>query len=109
MTKTIKMKQDDRKPDLTAKLVNDAGTAYDLSGCTVKFFMKDSQGTIKINGTSASIVNAATGQVKYEWATGDTDTPGTFYGLFQVVYSAGIVMSAPAQNFIEIIIEKKIA
>jgi len=44
---------------------------------------------------SAIIANASEGEVKYEWADGDTDQTGKFEAEFEVTYSDGSVETFP--------------
>jgi len=42
------------------------------------------------------------GRVRYAWQTGDTDTPGTFQGEFEVTYSTGEIETFPNDGFLAI-------
>lgn len=88
----IYMVQDDLNPPVDFQISNDdavidpitgdvitPATAYDLTGCTVKFYMKHIDGTVVNSGHPAcAIVDAATGQARYTFQTGDTAKPGKY-------------------------------
>ena len=63
--------------------------AVDLTGCTVKVYMtpKGAHSTKTINGATATIVDATTGQVRYQWQTADIATIGEYDFQF-IVYNA---------------------
>jgi hypothetical protein len=97
------IKEDNTLPDLTANLVQSDGTAINLASVsTIRFYMYDQNTkTEKVNG-AASVVTAAAGSVKYEWATGDTDTVGRYYGSFYLTYSNGKILTVPNKEYINI-------
>lgn len=66
---------------VTEQLKGADGKAINLTGYSVKFFMREgSSETLKVNNKAATIVDAASGKVSYAWKTADIDTPGEFYG-----------------------------
>jgi hypothetical protein len=71
-------------PLLTATLSDESGV-LNLSGASgVKFQMRaPGSNTLKIDA-AADIVTPATGEVRYTWATGNTDTSGLYLGWFEV-------------------------
>jgi hypothetical protein len=69
---------------------NTAGvmTAKDLTGLTVTFSMVNAAtGAVKVSAQSATIVTAASGIVSYDFAAGDVDTAGIYWGRFTVTQS----------------------
>lgn len=63
------------------------GVAQDLTGATVKFMMRsEDTATFKVNA-AATIVDAPTGSVRYDWALADTDTAGDYVAWFRVTIS----------------------
>ena len=96
------MKRNDTRPGLLATL---SLAASDVIS-SVKFFMATPQGTLKVNGTAASIVTqpSATsgGQVQYSWAVGDSDTAGQYRGEFEVTLSSGRKETFPNDSYIPI-------
>lgn len=83
---SIKIVQNDTKPYLEFEVTQE-GAPVDLTGCTVKFYMKNADtGTVKINGSACSITDATKGKCRYVWAAGDTDTIGTYLGEVEVTF-----------------------
>jgi hypothetical protein len=74
-------------------LRDDNAALINLSGKTVTFYMReeedpwqgpDGSSTIKVNGSSATVDDAAVGKVHYEWTSGDVDTAGVYDAWFEV-------------------------
>lgn len=80
--------QDDLLPIIAATLKDEQGAAVDLTGASCKFHMGIAGSPAKINATAVIDV-AASGTVHYVWASGDTDTPGTYEAEWEVTYTAG--------------------
>lgn len=97
------IKKNDRAPSISATFTS-GGSPVDLSGATVKFLMAPSVGgTPKVNA-SATIVSATEGQVRYDWASGNTDTVGLFYAEWEVTYSNGVKQTFPNDNYLHIVV-----
>jgi hypothetical protein len=68
---------------------------------------------IKINRGTATISNAANGEVTYQWQAGDTDTSGIYDAEVEVTWSDGDPETFPsgpsAGTFWEILISDEIA
>ncbi|MBX9790183.1 MAG: phage baseplate upper protein [Pirellulales bacterium] len=79
---TYQLTVGDRLVPLRKQLVDRDGNPVDLTGSTVAFRMVNAAGTVKINNAAAVIESAATGEVRYDWAAGDVDTAGEFWGWF---------------------------
>lgn len=102
MSDIIKMVQNDTLPDLEFTIKQD-GSVVDLTGATVKFYMKNRDtGTVKINGVACTIVSASAGTCKYVWQSGDTDTVGTYQAEVEVTFSGGTVQTGYESLTIEI-------
>jgi aspartate 1-decarboxylase len=70
--------------------------ADDLTGATAAFYLTaDPSGAVKINGAAATIANASTRVVQYAWASGDTDTAGTYEAKIVVTLASGKTITYP--------------
>lgn len=83
---TFEMKRGDLLPEFERTLTDGTGTAVVIPvGATLKLKMRTrGSETAKINA-NATIVNAATGEVKYTWAGTDTDTSGVYRAEFELI------------------------
>lgn len=107
MATKVYMKVGDTSPQLTATLENSDGTAIDLSGGSVVFRMMTSRGQA-ILSSSATIVTAASGIVRYDWVTADTARPGKYLAEFVATLASGRIVTVPSDEYIEVIIEEKV-
>lgn len=94
---SIKIVQNDTKPYLEFDITQE-GVPVDLTGCTVKFYMKDADtGTVKISGSTCSITDAENGKCRYVWNSGDTSTVGTYLGEVEVTFPDGKIQTGYKQ------------
>lgn len=94
---SIKIVQNDTKPYLEFDITQE-GVPVDLTGCTVKFYMKDADtGTVKVNGSTCSITDAENGKCRYVWNSGDTGTVGTYLGEVEVTFPDGKIQTGYKQ------------
>lgn len=100
------MKANDRLP-LFRVVLKRGGGVLDLTNASgVDFIMRLAVGNdlaVKIN-KPAVIADAVNGVVQYEWAVGDTDTPGAFAAEWEVTWNDGKTETFPtkAYNSVEI-------
>lgn len=94
MAGLFKIKQGDLLPVLEVQLVTltsdgEVEGPQNLTGSTVVFTMRNKRtNEIKVNEQSATVVDALTGMVKYEWSGNDTNIPGSYYGEFEATFGA---------------------
>lgn len=92
----IYVKQNDRRP--AAEVTIKRGTSVvDLNlatGVTFKMRERTQSGALKVN-TAAVITDATNGVVEYRWQSGDTDTPGTYYAEWEVIWNDGTTETFP--------------
>lgn len=98
---TYKFKQKDTFPPIQETLTRSDGTVVNLTGSYIRFTMSTDYGKLLLTG-NATIVNANTGQVKYEWQENDLSYPGGCYGEFEVTYPNGSVETFPNNTYIKI-------
>lgn len=113
------IKTNDSLPALEATL-EDASGAVNLAGATVQFRLAATV-QVEVDGCvtykpgtvvftkSATVVNAATGAVKYEWAAADTANAGYFVGEFVATFTGGKKQSFPTTGFIPVSINSSLS
>lgn len=106
---TFYIKQNDTLPAISAQLVDADGTVPDITGATVKFIMRLTSGGAAKVDASATIVTAATANVKYGWIGADTDTVGDYEGEFEVTLATGGIQTYPNSKYIPIKVMDDIA
>ena len=96
------IKQNDTSPALQVTLKDGTDTVVNLTATSVRFHMRPiGSSTVKIDAP-ATISSATNGIVYYQWATGDTDTIGSFECEFEVTYTGGEIETFPNNQFIDV-------
>jgi hypothetical protein len=101
------IKQGDTSPAIEAVLRSPNGDVVDLTGATVRFFMRSNDG-VRFVDAPATIDGATEGIVVYEWSQTDTDTPGLNHAEWRVTFPDGTIETFPNSEFLQIHIPSKI-
>lgn len=109
MSDIFKIKEGDTSPSIQYAL--SPASVVNLTGATVVFNMRlRNDQTVKVSRQAAMVVIATgTPTVQYDWASGDTDTRGTYQAEFEVTYSDGSIETFPNDDFIKISITGDVA
>lgn len=108
------IKSGDSLPVIQGTCIGADGSAVALTNVgTVLFNMMNKHtGSVVISGGTGSVVDAATGVVKYGWGTADTANPGEYLGEFPVNFPHGTWQTFPnggTAKYIDIHIPGQIA
>lgn len=106
---TFNIKQNDTGPAMLATLQDASGAAVNLTGASVRFHMRSVSGGNPVVDASATVVTAASGIVRYNWAAEDTDSVGTYQAEFEVTYADGSIETFPNDGYIAVQIVDDIA
>lgn len=76
------------RPSLTGVIheEGDPTALINLTGCTVRFQMRKSDDKRFTVNAAASVVDAAGGEVRYDWAANDLNVPGTYLVQWEVTF-----------------------
>ena len=103
----IELKRNDTRPYLDSTL-SDADGAVDLSGCTIKFFMEDADGTTIVSQTSTgsyvTLPDATAGEVRYAWQSTDSATGGHYKAEWQVTWGDGTKATFPNDGYLTVVV-----
>lgn len=105
---TFFLKQNDTSPSIQATLTDAGGTAVNIAGSSVRFHMKNMTNGSIIVDRAATIVNAATGAVRYDWLAADTQKAGMFLCEFEVTYADTSIETFPNDDKIIVSIEQEL-
>lgn len=78
--------QGDQAPSITGNLTHADGTVFNLTDTTVRFQMRLSIDRRWSVNASATIVDAATGRVRYDWQPGDLDEAGDYSARWLITF-----------------------
>ncbi|CAB4176084.1 Domain of unknown function DUF2479 [uncultured Caudovirales phage] len=93
------VKRNDTYGNVTEQLLDENLAPVNITGASVKFSMRTRTGSVAKVSSAATIVTAATGIVKYQWVTGDTDTAGDYRAEWQVTFSSGKIQTYPNNGY----------
>lgn len=110
MSDTFIIKQGDTSPSFAYTLYEpDRVTPVNLTGASVVFKMGtlDALGTPAVSA-AAAIVSSSGGQVRYDWAKGDTDVSGEKVAEWEVTFADGSIETYPNKTYLPIFITPQI-
>ena len=87
--------QGDTAPDIKAIIheEDDISSIIDLTGCSVRFQMKQPADKRYQVNAGATVLSAPAGSVSYSWGPNDLSVPGTFNVQWEVTYPGGRVQT----------------
>lgn len=105
------IKQNDTSPILAKELLDALQQQIPLTGSeTVVFSMRVAGPDVtamKINRRPSSI--QLPNIVIHTWQAGDTNTPGHYWGEFEVTYGDGTIETFPNSGYLDILIDPQLA
>lgn len=101
---TLTLKKDDLEPKYIATLRNADGTPVDLTNATTVSLIVKQQGGVKSFKAAGSFLDRANGQVQYTWASGNTDTVGTFQMEWEVIWPTNRPETFPNNGYDTLVI-----
>ena len=99
------MKLKDTKPSITATLYDENDVACNLTGCTIKLLLENTNTKDKLS-FNCTILNAVGGIVTYNWASTDISIWGIYNAEFEVTYNTGAVRTVPNSSYFIINVHK---
>lgn len=104
----LTIRQGDTLPVLTQQILDPFGGVFDLTGCTVRFVMRATNGSTPTVSAAATVLTAKSGTVQYAWSASDTVATGIFAGTFQVTTADSGTYTYPNDGYLEISIEENL-
>ncbi len=99
---TLTFTQGDTAPAITGAITHqNDNSALDLTGASVKFQMRKADDRRFTVNATASVINASTGSVGYDWAPNDLATPGDYLVQWEITFSGGRIQTT-SQNTITV-------
>jgi hypothetical protein len=89
------------------EFTNESG-AVNITNSSVYFCRKLRNSTISPTSGAMTIENATGGIARYDWAAGDTNTPGIYSAEFAITFSDGRQLTFPNDGFMLFEIAKDI-
>jgi hypothetical protein len=109
------VKQFDRRPVFVVALKDDFGEQTEspvnlTTASTVVFNMRDADTeTVVVNRGAATISDANSGEVTYNWGTGDLNTAGAYEAEVEVTWNDGKAETFPNNGYWDVIVVDDIA
>ena len=95
------IKQYDNEPPLDVALEDDFGHPINLEGASVTFYMRSrTTKQVKINGGPVTVLYPIRGEVRYQFRSVDTNTPGIYEVEFRVLDVVNGIQRFPNNGYI---------
>jgi hypothetical protein len=104
---TVTLKRHDTNLKFTDTLLVN-GAPADLTGATVSFILRNQATAVAVKRT-ATVADAASGQVEYTPVAEDVATEGTFDAEWEVVWPGGKELSFPRRGTDRVVIDPDLA
>ena len=107
------IKETNRLATLQIQVRNNDGTAVDLTGVGAGVAYKlwsTEPGTTALTPISAVVTidsPATAGNVTVAWASGDTATPGRYYGRLEITFQNGNQLFVPTVGYHQLLIDER--
>jgi len=106
------IKRGDTFPRVQAKVLDELGNAVNVTGATVKFSMRYARNPSvqPLDGESGEVANGPTGDVYYQWLSGDTEplALGAYEAEFKVSGVAGGPYRVPTSGYLPVVVEERV-
>lgn len=97
----------DREPHIYSTLTEADGTILNLTGATVEFVVYKPGKADPVIATGATIVNPATGEVRYEWSEADAaDMEGLYYAYWRIILPTTRTVTVPNHKYLLLMIAR---
>jgi hypothetical protein len=102
------IKRNDRRPRWRVQLLAN-GLPVDLTAASAARFIMKTGATLKVNRATMTFIDRTNGIVEYPWATGDTDTSGTYTAEVEVDWGGTEYQTFPSSGYFAITISDDLA
>lgn len=104
MSADVSITQGDLAPSFSQQLSYPDGTLPDLTGASVWLRYRPLNGDVtnEVLGVAVVVGTPTNGNVRYDWATPDTATPGVLLADWKVQLASGKVESFPPDSYLRI-------
>lgn len=109
MSDVFYINQGDTTPEIQTTLTDPNGDPADVTGASIQFKMAEARGGDSVIDAAGTIVNGTQGEVRYDWSSGDTDSPGRYRAVFEVTYTTGEVETFPNTGYETVYITENVA
>ena len=110
MATQVPYRQGDLYPALTAVLLDGVGNPIDLTPVTaVQFHLRKRNAPTAVVAAAAVVTDPTGGAVRYDWAPGDLDEPGTYDADFEIDWGTGTQTVPSTRGDFRIVVTPELA